>query len=437
MPYSEPKAQMDRFLVTRDCELDPAPKYPGKLHRKNEVGSSENKSTYIKSQAAVWVNHMKDHPKYEGTPLYQRCFCLKYHLRKLSVPSSECRKILVEIESTAIPNQEQNDAPETNMDTNEDVAVDDENQMDIEPPLGSQDMFADMDAEPENLSFEQKNKVIVEKLQHPIEDLLNSEDSLPQFVLESRRYREAKNSFIEKYLGTNFRDATIEELVNSLTPLPKYIRESSVFKKKINKLNDQQKSEKRLLKNINTTLSLLQENPTKTAIEERKVIASAAYDHFCGFPNINETKFIKQEAKSLKMKLLSGEANDLKPSEHTRSEFFPPSVKVCAEQCWRNHCTVVEPGKHSRPKSALKDGNEVIPAIYQTLTDSEAYAVFKDIYSDEVRDAMMEDCNQVRVKLETRNNSARKQKQLELLQKKETRFPSALVSETEAQGNQV
>ena len=77
-----------------------------------------------------------------------------------------------------------------------------------------------------------------------------------------------------------------------------------------------------------------------------------------------------------------------------------------------------------RVKSAIKDGDELIPAIYKTMTDDEAYEMFKDIYSEEVKQAMVDHCNEDRANLNQRKDSAMKQKRLEQLDKKECRFPS-------------
>ena len=413
----------DHFLKKSDCEIEPAPPYPGKRYRQNPGGSSESRVQWLESESTKWVNNMKNHPKYEATPIAQRSYCLKYHLRKLAVASSECRKILIKIESDVNFNQDVNNDVDDNMEI-DDQRLADNVDMDTAPPPGSQDMFAESDGEVEDLSRVQRENVILKTLESPIEDLLKNENSLPDFVINSHRYKTSKNTFIEEYLETNFKDATIGELVNSLTPLPIYVRESSVFKKKINALSDQQKSEKRLLKNLNSTLSLLQESSTKTALEQRKIIAGAVYDHICGYPNIDETKAVKKEGKILKTNLLSGDTSDLKPKERQKVDFFPVSVKEIAEKCWRTNCTVVEPGKHTRPKSALKDGEEVIPSIYQTLTDSEAYTVFKDNYNEEVREAMEKHCAEVRLKVTQRKESGGKQKLFEMLLKKQTRFPS-------------
>ena len=49
-----------------------------------------------------------------------------------------------------------------------------------------------------------------------------------------------------------------------------------------------------MLKNFNTTVSILQESSSKEALEHRKIITAAVYDHRYGFPNIDESKEIKK-----------------------------------------------------------------------------------------------------------------------------------------------
>ena len=139
---------------------------------------------------------------------------------------------------------------------------------------------------------------------------------------------------------------------------------------------------------------------------------------------MNETRATKTEAKNLKSNLRSGVSQNLKPSKRNSSDYFPDSVKQIADKCWRTNCTVVEPGKHSRPKANIKDGTETIPAIYQTLTDKEAYATFEDMYKQDVSAAMEVECLGLMEKLNKSSDSIQKQKKMEFVQRKKTRFPS-------------
>ena len=273
----------------------------------------------------------------------KKTYCLRYHFRKLSVASSECRKLLINFEDGTTQNPDNNIPIVENMNMDQPPVANDEDAMEIEN-VGSQDLFADEEENNENMSVTKKEKLILEALERPVEHLIEDEENLPDCVRSSHRYRKIKHEFIDDYLETNFGDATVEELLNSLTPLPKYVKGSEVFRKRINILTDQEKSGKRLLKNINATLGLLQEGNTKETKKERKVLAASTYDHIFGYPKIKETKTIKHEAMILKTKLLSGESSDLNPKGRMTVDFFPGSVKKIAENCWRNRCTVVEPG---------------------------------------------------------------------------------------------
>ena len=270
----------DSQIKSSDCDLPPAPKFPGVRCRSNPGGSSDcqYKIQWVEKESAKWVNHMIVNPKYEGTPVHQKVFCLRHHLRKLCVASSEVRRILVDVEANLVLNE---DADIETMDIDQS-----ENNMDmdtgIETQPASQDMFANSDEETQEVSCADKERIILAALDLSIEELITRENTLPDFVLNCQRYKIKKNSFVEEYLETNFKDATCNELLNSLTPIPEFIKNSVAFKKKVNIVTDLEKSEIRMLKNINATLSILQESSTKESLQQKKNIPSSFYDHICG-----------------------------------------------------------------------------------------------------------------------------------------------------------
>ena len=120
-----------------------------------------------------------------------------------------------------------------------------------------------------------------------------------------------------------------------------------------------------MLKNINETLNLLKESDTHEAMVERKIITSAVYDSKFGLPKVDETRAVRQESKDLKRKLRSGESKDLLPSKRKCIKYFPDTVKEIAER-W----------KTQPAKSSSQGWNRKIPAIHQTLSDKESYAMF-------------------------------------------------------------
>ena len=80
--------------------------------------------------------------------------------------------------------------------------------------------------------------------------------------------------------------------MNVYTQIPEYIKDSDVFKEKMEHLPNQERSEKRIIKNINETLNLLKESGTTEAMKQRKIITSAIYDTKFGYPNIDETRTV-------------------------------------------------------------------------------------------------------------------------------------------------
>ena len=418
-------------LKVSDCDLPPAEKYPGKKYRQNPTGSSDfaTKNEWVENEASKWYEKMKDHPKFDSTPIYKKADCLKNHLRKLNVAISEARKIIVKIEERNVSDSESESDDDGNdkesdteeMDTEDNVG-DVPDDMEVE---ASQDMFANSEDEDEETMTRVQIEAMIDRvLSKPIADVIAEESSLHDCVLASRRYKTAKNNYINSYIDTELQGMSSQDVLENFTQIPSYITDSDVFKMKLENLPNSKKSEKRILKNVNETLRLLRESGTHEANEQRKVITSALYDARFGFPKLNETRATKTEAKNLKSNLRSGVSQDLKPSKRNSSDYFPDSVKQIADKCWRTNCTVVEPGKHSRPKANIKDGTETIPAIYQTLTDKEAYATFEDMYKQDVSAAMEVECLGLMEKLNKSSDSIQKQKKMEFVQRKKTRFPS-------------
>ena len=210
--------------------------------------------------------------------------------------------------------------------------------------------------------------------------------------------------------------------MNVFSQTPSYVRDSELYKKRLDHLPKHERSEKRMLKNANNALSLLKKSGTPKSLEHRKIITSALYDPQFGYPRLCETKTVKTAGKVLNTKLHSGDSNDLKPDPRNSTDYYPQSVKDIANTCWRTNCTVIEPGKHARPKAAIKDGHETIPIIYQTLTDKEAYSAFKEIYEEDVKTAVAADCDLLQEKLEMISDTKLKDKKLEFIEKRRTDF---------------
>ena len=153
----------------------------------------------------------------------KKTYCLRYHFRKLSVASSECRKLLINVEDGTTQNPDNNIPIVENMNMDQPPVSNDEDAMEIEN-VGSQDMFIDEEENNENMSVTKKEKLILEALERPVEHLIEDEENIPDCVRSSQRYKKIKNEFIDDYLETNFGDANVDELLSSLTPLSKKVK---------------------------------------------------------------------------------------------------------------------------------------------------------------------------------------------------------------------
>ena len=426
---------MSNYLKLSEIGLEPARPFPGKWYRTNPRGTIEfeNKSEWVENEALKWFNIAKEHPKYDQTPIGKKTSFLVQHLRKMKIASSEARKLIVKLEECNIPIEESdvNDDEADNLEEHADIedmelveTVETVDEMETEEMDASQDMFADNDStNPDGtLTRSEKDKIINEAMLKPIEELIESEDNLPEFVAKSYKYTSLKFEHINNYVENEFEGKSSQEILNVFSQTPGYVVGSDVYKQRLNHLSHHERSEKRIFKNVNDTLSILKQSGTPEALEHRKIIASAVYDPKFGFPKINETRDVKNAGRELKTKLRSGEKTDLKPEQRNSTDYYPQSVKDIAETCWRTNCTVIEPGKHTRPKAAIKDGSETIPIIYQTLTDKEAYSAFQEIYQDDVNNAIKVDCQLLMDKLRNISDSTLKEKKRYSLRKKKINF---------------
>ena len=235
-------------LKVSDCDLPPAEKYPGKRYRQNKTGSSDfaTKHEWVESEASKWYEKMKDHPKFDSTPIYQKADILKKHLRKLNVAISEARQIIVKIEKGNVSDSESDSEEDENdkesdteeMDTGDNFG-DVPDDMEIE---GSQDMFANSEDEnEETMTRVQIEAMIDQVLSKPIAEVISEESSLHECVLASRRYKAIKNDYINSYINTELQGMSSQEVLDNFTQIPSYIRESDVFKVKLEKMPNSKK----------------------------------------------------------------------------------------------------------------------------------------------------------------------------------------------------
>jgi hypothetical protein len=140
-------------LRASDCDLPPANEYPGKWYRQNPSGSvdCDSKAEWVANEARQWYEYMKNNPKYDETPIWQKAYCLKFHLRRLKLANSEVRKLLVNIEMSE--NDTDSEEPEIDAtigpNATENMDTEEARSLGTEDVRGSQrDMFAESDDEP-------------------------------------------------------------------------------------------------------------------------------------------------------------------------------------------------------------------------------------------------------------------------------------------------
>ena len=388
-----------------DVKIDRAPKYPGKWTRNNKSGSPLSRCEYLESEAKKWVDKVKDLDKYNTTSTTAKTHLLREHLGSMNVAFSRAKKLLINAESTieefdTESNEESNQLEETGNSDQSDMEVD--------------------EGEPDSRSRHSKEIEVSQALQLSDDDMFADEAEITDTVKKSSKYKERKKNFVAKYVE----EKSSQDLLTQFSQAPKVVKDSDEFKSRLCHLSKEQKSEKRLLKNLNETIEKLKENPSQEAINQRKIIYAAANDPRFGNPGLNEFRTFTKDARKTKLEFLAGDKNDLKPNEYKKNEYFPEEVKKIAETCWRDQCTIVEPAKHAGPKKAVKDGQEMRPTIYQVLTDQECYDQFKEHYNNAISIALAKYCQNLRDKMQTQNETPRKIARLERLARKEATFPS-------------
>ena len=80
-----------------------------------------------------------------------------------------------------------------------------------------------------------------------------------------------------------------------------------------------------------------------------------------GVPDIDETKNVINAAKKLKKKFFGGEQSTLEVEARKKKELFPQKVFEFAYESWEKDATIPEPAQHTRPESAVSDGEEKMP----------------------------------------------------------------------------
>ena len=123
--------------------------------------------------------------------------------------------------------------------------------------------------------------------------------------------------------------------------------------------------------------------------EQKKILAVSVTSMEYGVPELGLSSGEEKEVIEMKKKLMSGEEKVLEVPHKATRQVFPPGVKQIAQQHWED-IIVVEPAKHHQLRKAVRDGEEITPSRYQTMTNDETYQSFKENCSTQVRLIMEE-----------------------------------------------
>ena len=416
-----PKAQRHEMLKKSDCTLPRPERYPGSLHHNNVGGSLLSKADWIKFEGKKWLDEMKNSEKYDASFFSVKAVCLRSWLQKTfpSVSAKTSKEILYDLEKDL----DDDDQRQSDDDRDGDDDLMDEDDGGNE----SSDMFdSDSERMEDDAPLTKKGKIstirwYVEKMD---EKLLDNEEVVPEFVRESRTYKNKRDDFIGKYIDQQFETFCSQEVASSHTQLPKWVQNHKYLKQKFSHRTRLELANYRALKNLKETCRELRNNPSKEAFDLRTVLVASVICTRYGVPDVDETRDVIEAAKRMKHDFVTGNESILNIKARKKHEVYPKSVFDLSDESWEQLSTVVEPDQHRRPSRAIKDGEETVPNRLQIVTDDEAYAQFRDNYEDKVRLAMKEHCEKKRQKYRSKSDSKTKTKVIETLHRLENKFPS-------------
>ena len=275
--------------------------------------------------------------------------------------------------------------------------------------------------EPNRRVKDQMIKMYTDKLDRFV---LENEEELPDFVLNSRYYKERKEDYIHEVVDQIFEASSSQEVALTLSQLPNFIQNHEYIHKKLGRRTNEELSSIRVVKNLNEVFETLQMDNSSKAFDQRVMLAAAVIDPRYGPPKINETRNVLEKAKAVKKAFLTGDQSTLQVLKRKKREIYPKEVFDMAIESWETDATVVEPAMHARPERAISDGQETVPNRLQVLTDDEAYDMFKEKFEEKVKQVMKQHSDKVRSKYEDKQQGTWKTTIMNILQRKENLFPS-------------
>ena len=212
---------------------------------------------------------------------------------------------------------------------------------------------------------------------HTDEELFESEVVIDDHIKATKVFKARAAVYTEKYVRENFEGKTDQEILTSSKNSPDVVKKSTHFKEKLRHLTKKDKSEKLGMESLKETLEALTVGGGHMGREQKKILAVSVTSMEYGVPELGLSSGEEKEVIEMKTKLMSGEEKVLEVPHKATRQVFPPGVKQIAQQHWED-ITVVEPAKHRQLRKAVRDGEEITPSHYKTMTNDETYQSFKE-----------------------------------------------------------
>ena len=364
--------EQDKMLKISDCNLPNPQRWPGKFSKDNTRGTLMVKEEWIKKEAKLWFDEMKKNEKYDSTWFSVKVVCLLGWLKKgfPKLTTKEMKKLLYELEENAEKEKEIEERPgEVNS-----QMIDEQMETENDNHPGTPDMFdsdgsEQMEEDYDNLNRKEREILIKEYTDKMCESLLENDDSLPDFVSNSRVYKKRKEDFIKEYVDKIFETTSSQGVAIQMSQYPEFTKSHQYIHEKLSHRSRTELSSWRVLKNVNDMLRELKKDPSLEAYNHRVMLTASTICPRYGVPNIDESRNVIDAAKKLNKRFFGGEQSTLQVEANKKKEFFPTKVFEFASESWDRDATIPEPAQHARPESAMSDGTEKMPARLQVLTD--------------------------------------------------------------------
>ena len=230
--------------------------------------------------------------------------------------------------------------------------------------------------------------------------------------------RHVKETAIFKKRGKSACADFVKHNMEGLSPDRVLVALSHTVKElKIDGKTKTEMSDQKVLHSLQETVDKLKQSNSKQGKDQMRLLAAGACSLENGVPSLDLSWRIEMEAKEMKKQLMSGENEILTLPKKNEREGYPPEVKQVAHRHWIQ-ITVTEPGKHQRLLRVVKDGDETVPTQYQTTTNEEAYASFKETCQEEVGKIMKNHAKSYKESIMKRPESKEKQHKIKYAEEK-------------------